>query len=149
MRYGAPVDATTIDGHALGPLTLLVGRDRMAIFAALYTLGAPPHSGLSRVDVARLAAEARADGVPLLLVDLGDSMHWSALPALMTALRACGVQVVASTHSPLVVDQVAAEEVLVHHEDRWRRLSEHPQRRALESLTTGEFWMAVGEEWVS
>lgn len=28
-------------------------------------------------------------------------------------------------------------------------LSEHPQRRALESLTTGEFWMAVGEEWVS
>jgi predicted ATPase len=64
------------------------------------------------------------------------------------------LQILVSTHSPYVVDEFKAEDVWVFAPDKegcavTKRLSEHPDaKRALEVLTTGEFWSAEGEPWV-
>ncbi|MDB6170825.1 MAG: hypothetical protein JWL59_136 [Chthoniobacteraceae bacterium] len=64
------------------------------------------------------------------------------------------LQIILSTHSPYVVDEMESEEVWVFAPDNEgcavvHRLDQHPNaKRALEVLTTGEFWSAEGEGWV-
>ena len=64
------------------------------------------------------------------------------------------VQVVCTSHSPDLLDQVALEEVRVMALDkdgyaRCRRLSDHPEsERWRKMLRTGEFWASVGEDWL-
>jgi predicted ATPase len=64
------------------------------------------------------------------------------------------LQILVSTHSPYVVDEFQANDVWVFAPDKegcavTKRLSDHPDaKRALEVLTTGEFWSAQGEPWV-
>jgi len=64
------------------------------------------------------------------------------------------LQIVATTHSPFIIDKCSPEEVWLLSPDAQgqchaARMSEHPQAEdALKVLTTGEFWSAEGEEWV-
>jgi predicted ATPase len=68
--------------------------------------------------------------------------------------RRTDLQILVSTHSPYVVDEFEAEDVWVFAPDSegcavTKRLSDHPDaKRALDVLTTGEFWSAQGEPWV-
>lgn len=99
-----------------------------------------------------------ADMIMLDDVELG--LHPKAQRDLMRQLKAIQqtnpkLQILVSTHSPYVVDELAPEDVWLFTTDKEgcalsARLSEHPDaKRALEVLSTGEFWSAEGEEWVA
>jgi predicted ATPase len=100
---------------------------------------------------------AKADLIMLDDVELG--LHPKAQRDLIRQLRRIQethpkLQIILSTHSPYVVDEMKPEEVWVFAPDAEgcavvHRLDEHPNaKRAMEVLTTGEFWSAEGEEWV-
>jgi hypothetical protein len=59
---------------------------------------------------------------------------------------------VATTHSPVIVDLFRDDEVVVLGQKDGcvvaKRLSEHPKRTKIRSLSTGEFWLAELEQWV-
>ncbi len=95
----------------------------------------------------------------LLLDDIDQGLHPKAQRDLIRVLRNMveeepDLQVIFSTHSPYVVDEMDADEVYLLNTDKEgaahaKKLSEHPDAdRALEVLTTGEFWSAEGEDWV-
>lgn len=95
----------------------------------------------------------------LLLDDLDQALHPAAQGRLLGELRAVlsarpEVQVVATTHSPFLVDHAAVEEVRVVRLDEaggthCRALGEHPKwLRRSGFLKPGEFWSGVGEDWV-
>lgn len=95
----------------------------------------------------------------VLLDDLDQALHPSAQGRLMAELRELlrerpSVQVVASTHSPFLVDHCAIEEVRVVRLDeagatRCLPLSAHPKwAKRSGFLRPGEFWSGVGEPWV-
>ena len=64
------------------------------------------------------------------------------------------LQIIFSTHSPYVVDELTPSQVHVLSNTnsgftRSKRLDEHPDVEwAKQTLTTGEFWDAEGEDWV-
>ena len=64
------------------------------------------------------------------------------------------LQIILTTHSPYIVDELLPEEVWMLAEDNQgraaaKRLSDHPDvQRVKGVLTTGEFWSAEGEEWI-
>lgn len=107
-----------------------------------------------------LTATVWSRGAGILLIDdLEKGLHPKAQREMVQALNALldadpKLQVVFSTHSPYVVDELEADQVwiLVPDEQRGvvaRQLSDHPRAAdALEVLTTGEFLSAEGEDWV-
>ena len=95
----------------------------------------------------------------LLLDDLEQGLHPKAQRELVQQLKKImgerpELQVVATTHSPYIVDELEPEDVQLlalseKGSSEVKRLSDHPRAgEALEILTTGEFWSAEGEEWV-
>lgn len=64
------------------------------------------------------------------------------------------LQIIFSTHSPYIVDELMPSQVHVLSVDasgitQTKRLDEHPDIEwAKQTLTTGEFWDAEGENWV-
>jgi len=95
----------------------------------------------------------------LLLDDIETGLHPAAQESLMDQLRQLldqipELQIVATTHSPFIIDKCSPEEVWLLSPDAQgqchaARMSEHPRAEdALKVLTTGEFWSAEGEEWV-
>lgn len=95
----------------------------------------------------------------IMIDDVDDGLHPKAQRDLIRQLRRIQethpkLQILVSTHSPYVVDEFKAEDVWVFAPDKdgcavTKRLSDHPDaKRALEVLTTGEFWSAEGEPWV-
>jgi predicted ATPase len=64
------------------------------------------------------------------------------------------LQIIFSTHSPYIVDELTPSQVHVLSNSHsgftsCKRLDEHPDVEwAKHSLTTGEFWDAEGEDWV-
>lgn len=110
--------------------------------------------------LAILTAVNLVQGPRLLLVDdIETGLHPGAQQALITQLRAIldqdpELQIVATTHSPYIIDQCAPEEVWLLAPDadgycQCKQLSDHPKaKEALEILSTGEFWSAEGEDWV-
>lgn len=95
----------------------------------------------------------------VLLDDLDKGLHPKAQRDLVAMLRAVcdarpGLQILATTHSPFVVDEFAPADVLVvasvdGKSSQVRLLSEHPNMAGSgQYLETGEFWSAVGETWV-
>ncbi len=90
--------------------------------------------------------------------DIDRGLHPYAQEKFIAQLRAVqaavgDVQIVATTHSPYLVDAFEPEEVVVLARDKdrvvhARRLSDHPNKKPLEVLRTGEFWGAEGEAWV-
>ena len=96
----------------------------------------------------------------VLLDDIDQGLHPKAQADLIAQIRTIqkdspGLQVVATCHSPYLVDSLSGDEVLLMHADadgfaQAKRLSDHPDYSRLKGgLGTGEFWGSVGEEWVT
>lgn len=96
----------------------------------------------------------------ILLDDLDKALHPKAQRELVQLLKQVlasnpQLQILATTHSPFVVDEFAPEDVLVvasvdGTSSQVRRLSDHPKWSDKKGyLETGEFWSAVGERWVA
>lgn len=105
------------------------------------------------------AIEAHDDTRTLLVDDLDRALHVEAQAQYVRILRELQkdnpeLQIIATTHSPLVVEHFTDDEVVVLGRDRAgkvvaRRLSEHPKRAKVRSLSAGEFWIAELERWVA
>ena len=96
----------------------------------------------------------------VLLDDIDQGLHPKAQSELITQIRAIqkndpGLQVIATCHSPYLVDSLEGDEVVLMQAGkdgfaRARRLSDHPDYKRLHgALGTGEFWGSVGEMWVT
>ncbi|MCP4424078.1 MAG: AAA family ATPase [Chloroflexi bacterium] len=95
----------------------------------------------------------------ILLDDIEQGLHPQAQKELIGVLKEIihlnpDLQILFATHSPYIVDELEPSQVHVLSTDasgytQAKRLDEHPDvKRALQVLTTGEFWDAEGEEWV-
>lgn len=96
----------------------------------------------------------------LLLIDgIERGLHPTAQQTLVPLLRRLldgwsNLQIVATTHSPYVLDHLKPEEVRLAclREDgatTCARLTQHPRYdRWKQELTPGEFWTMIGEEWI-
>ncbi|MBI5515662.1 MAG: AAA family ATPase [Deltaproteobacteria bacterium] len=96
----------------------------------------------------------------VLFDDLERALHPRAQRELVHLLRRTiehnpGLQLVATTHSPYLVDEFSTEEVIVcalrpDGTTAARRLSEHPRaEQAMKLMSTGEFLAATEEQWVA
>ena len=95
----------------------------------------------------------------VLLDDIEQGLHPKAQRDLMTVFKEIiqanpHLQIIFSTHSPYIVDELTPSQVHVLSNTksgftRSKRLDEHPDVEwAKQTLTTGEFWDAEGEDWV-
>lgn len=96
----------------------------------------------------------------VLLDDIDKALHPVAQRGLVTLLRGVlaakpDLQILATSHSPFVLDALSAEEAFVvgaagPGESRVRRLDAHPAwAKRKDFMHPGEFWSAVGEDWVA
>lgn len=97
---------------------------------------------------------------PLILMDdIDHGLHLTAQLALLKAVRAVlplreGLQVVCTTHSPYMLHDVAIDDVRVMALDatghaHMQPLGKHPEiDRWRTSMTAGELWANLGEDWV-
>lgn len=139
-------------GIEMGPVAVIVGVDDDELWRAMKALVGPSTlsaTGAAHGGVEEFARVAKAHGRTLLASNLGDSLHPSKHSPMVAALRASGVPFVATTHSPDVVDCFRGDEIIVLHEGKAARLSQHPEWAMGSTLCrTGEFWSTVGEDWV-
>ncbi|MGH1395081.1 MAG: AAA family ATPase [Trichormus sp.] len=95
----------------------------------------------------------------VLLDDVEQGLHPKAQRELMTVFKEIiadnpNLQIIFSTHSPYIVDELVPSQVHILNNSNSgftvsKRLDEHPDVEwAKQTLTTGEFWDAEGEEWV-
>jgi predicted ATPase len=95
----------------------------------------------------------------VLLDDVEQGLHPQAQRELMTVFKEIiaenpNLQIIFSTHSPYIIDQLTPSQVHILNNSKSgftiaKRLDEHPDVEwAKETLTTGEFWDAEGEDWV-
>jgi len=96
----------------------------------------------------------------ILLDDIEQGLHPKAQRELITVFKEIvqeneNLQIIFSTHSPYIVDELTPSQVHVLSNTnsgftRSKRLDEHPDVEwAKQTLTTGEFWDAEGEDWVN
>jgi predicted ATPase len=95
----------------------------------------------------------------VLLDDIEQGLHPNAQRELVSVLKDIiqdnqDLQIIFSTHSPYIVDELAPSQVHVLSNSNGfthsKRLDEHPDVEwAKQTLTTGEFWDAEGEDWVT
>lgn len=122
-----------------------------------------PQAAVSTGTLAATFLLAMADRVTeapafLLVDDVETGLHPAAQLELIQILSSLGkgdaLQILVTTHSPYVVDAVAPSAVWVlgPGPDGYalaRSLKDHPDaERSLQALTAGEFWGAVGEDWI-
>ncbi len=95
----------------------------------------------------------------VLLDDIEQGLHPQAQRELMTVFKEIidqnrNLQIIFSTHSPYIIDEISPYQVhILNNSDSGftisKRLDEHPDVEwAKQTLTTGEFWDAEGEDWV-
>ena len=95
----------------------------------------------------------------VLLDDVEQGLHPKAQRELMTVFKEIiaentNLQIIFTTHSPYIIDALAPSQVHILNNSNSgftiaKRLDEHPDVEwARETLTTGEFWDAEGEDWV-
>lgn len=95
----------------------------------------------------------------VLLDDVEQGLHPKAQRELITVFKEIiqantNLQIIFSTHSPYVIDELTPSQVHVLSNTNSgftcsKRLDEHPDVEwAKQTLTTGEFWDAEGEDWV-
>ena len=95
----------------------------------------------------------------VLLDDVEQGLHPKAQRELITVFKEIiqvnrNLQIIFSTHSPYIVDELTPSQVHVLSNTnsgftRSKQLDEHPDMEwAKQTLTTGEFWDAEGEDWV-
>lgn len=138
-----------ISGHRFA---LDMGKDRL-IEAELLSEGTVLALGL-------LTALRHPDCPRLVLLDdIDGALHSAAQAELVRSIRSIlaarpDVQVVCSSHSPDLLDNVSLEEIRVMALGRdgyakCGRLADHPEsERWRNMLRTGEFWSSVGEDWL-
>ena len=96
----------------------------------------------------------------VLLDDVEQGLHPKAQRELISVFNEIiqanpNLQIIFSTHSPYIIDELTPSQVHVLSNTNSgitcaKRLDEHPDIGwAQQTLTTGEFWDAEGEEWVS
>lgn len=96
----------------------------------------------------------------ILIDDLERGLHPRAMGSLIKQFRLLqqqnpDLQIVATTHSPYLLDYVEADEVLLASlsEDGYaavKPLTDHPDyERWKDVMAPGEFWSTVGERWVT
>jgi predicted ATPase len=96
----------------------------------------------------------------VLIDDLERGLHPKAQADLMHQLRQIqenrpDLQIIATSHSPYLLDSLAAEEVLLTSlgKDGYatvRPLTDHPDfSRWKDLMDAGEFWSTVGESWIT
>jgi predicted ATPase len=96
----------------------------------------------------------------VLIDELERSLHPRALGDLVTQLRFLQeqnprLQIIATSHSPYLVDHLEPEEVLLTSLDEEgyatvRPLTDHPDfEKWKDVMAPGEFWSTVGEKWVT
>jgi predicted ATPase len=96
----------------------------------------------------------------VLLDDIEQGLHPKAQRDLISVFKEIieanrNLQIIFSTHSPYIVDELMPSQVHVLSNaglgfTHSKRLDEHPDVEwAKHTLTTGEFWDAEGEDWVS
>lgn len=94
----------------------------------------------------------------VLIEDLERGLHPKALQELIGQLRLIqnqveDLQIIATSHSPYLLDSFAAEEILLTSLDdnghgQVRCLADHPDyKRWKDLMAPGEFWSSVGESW--
>ena len=94
----------------------------------------------------------------VLINDLEHAIHPRAIADLVIEMRRLlelfpDLQIIATSHSPYLIDQLAPEEVRLMIADERRvmcaGLGDHPQiDRWKKIMRPGEIWSMVGEEWV-
>lgn len=95
----------------------------------------------------------------VLVDDLDQALHPSAQAELVKLLRGLleaepRLQIIATTHSPYLLDAFEEDEVLVlqrdaHGHTQCRKLTDHPDWSEWKGrLHLGEFWSSTGEDWV-
>jgi|GEM_PF-646442 len=95
----------------------------------------------------------------VLLDDIEQGLHPKAQRELITAFKQIiqanpNLQIIFTTHSPYIIDELEPSQVHVLSNSKngfthTKRLDEHPDIEwAKQTLTTGEFWDAEGEDWV-
>ncbi len=95
----------------------------------------------------------------VFLDDVEQGLHPKAQRELMTVFKEIiqynnNLQIIFSTHSPYIIDELVPSQVHILNNSNSgftisKRLDEHPDVEwAKETLTTGEFWDAEGEDWV-
>lgn len=96
----------------------------------------------------------------ILLDNLERNLHSTAQRELMNVFKEIlrsnpNLHIIFSTHSPYIVDKLTHSQVHVLSCNNsgvscYKRLDEHPDAEwAKQTLTTGEFWDSVGEDWVT
>ncbi|MDB9309019.1 AAA family ATPase [Aphanizomenon sp. CS-733/32] len=96
----------------------------------------------------------------VLLDDVEQGLHPQAQRELMTVFKEIiaenpNLQIIFTTHSPYIIDALTPSQVHILNNSKSgftiaKRLDEHPDVEwAKETLTTGEFWDAEGEDWVT
>lgn len=96
----------------------------------------------------------------VLIDDLERSLHPRALKDLVLLLRRTleknpELQIVATSHSPYLLDCFTAEEILLTSLDAdgyavVKPLTDHPEyERWKDDMAPGEFWSTVGESWIT
>lgn len=100
------------------------------------------------------------DRTLVLLDDLDRGLHSKAMGTLVAQLRAVqaqrpGLQILATTHSPYLIDQFKAEEVRLtalrpDGSAVIGSLPDHPEfPRWKDAMLPGEFWSTIGEKWLT
>ncbi|MFB2773297.1 AAA family ATPase [Pelatocladus sp. BLCC-F211] len=95
----------------------------------------------------------------VFLDDIEQGLHPKAQRELMTVFKEIiqdnkNLQIIFSTHSPYIIDELIPSQVHILNNSNSgftisKRLDEHPDVEwAKQTLTTGEFWDAEGEDWV-
>jgi len=94
----------------------------------------------------------------VLIDDVERGLHPKAMSSFVHQLRGIQspqLQIVATSHSPYLIDCMSPEEVLLTSLDEKgyavvRPLTDHPEYERWKGLmATGEFWSSVGEDWIS
>jgi len=106
-----------------------------------------------------LTALSLNDGPQVALIDdLERGLHPKAMSDFVQQLRGIqnpNLQIVATSHSPYLIDCVEADEVLLTSIDEEgyalvRPLTDHPDYAEWKGLMqAGEFWSSVGEDWIT
>ncbi len=110
------------------------------------------------ITLALLTLLHTSDASIFLLDDIEAGLHPLAQRQLMQVLKDFAEkhnrQIILTSHSPYIIDELPAEDVWVMATDKegishTKRLSDHPEaEKVLSVLTTGEFASAYDEEWV-
>ena len=96
----------------------------------------------------------------LLMDDIDKDLHPRAIASLVEILKGImeqrpELQIIATTHSPYLLDQIPVEAVICMHvaDDGYARakpLTDHPEYPRWKGvMTAGEFWGTMGDEWVT